>query len=141
MKVWPEFDHNGDLPIGVHPATLDEVLQHFGTPTLRRRLVAQRLERIYKLAISTGAVARFVVYGSFITSKPAPNDVDVFMLMEDSFDSNKVTGEAALVFDHPAAQNVYGASVSGSGGWRQSVASKRRLSIGKSNGTNHSVES
>lgn len=111
MKVWPEFDDNGDLPVGVHQAMLDEVIEHFGSPTLRRRLVGQRLERIYKLAISTGAVARFVVYGSFITNKPDPHDVDVFMLMEDSFDSNQVTGEAALVFDHLAAQNMYGASV------------------------------
>lgn len=111
MNVWPEFDHNGDLPIGVYQAKMDEVLEHFGTPTLRRRLVGQRLERIYKLAISTGAVARFVVYGSFITNKSDPNDVDVFLLMEDSFDANQVTGEAALVFDHLAAQNMYGASV------------------------------
>lgn len=111
MKVWPEFDDNGDLPVGVHPAMLDEVIEHFGSPTLRRRLVGQRLERIYKLVISTGAVARFVVYGSFITSKPDPHDVDVFMLMEDSFDSHQVAGEAALVFDHLAAQNMYGASV------------------------------
>ena len=33
------------------------------------------------------------------------------MLMEDSFDSHQVAGEAALVFDHLAAQNMYGASV------------------------------
>lgn len=111
MKIWPEFDTNGDLPVGIHHAKLDEVLEYFGISTLRRRLIAQRLERIYKLAISTGKVVRFVVYGSFITSKLDPNDVDVFMLMEDSFDLNQVTGETALVFDHLAAQNVFGGSV------------------------------
>lgn len=111
VKKWPEFDHNGDLPVGIHQATLSEVIEHFGTFTLRRNLVGQRLERIYNLAINTGKVARFVVYGSFITNKPAPNDVDVFILMEDSFDANEVSNEAALVFDHLAAQNVYGASV------------------------------
>ena len=52
MKVWPEFDDNGDLPVGVHQARLDEVIEHFGSPTLRRRLVGQRLERIYKLVFS-----------------------------------------------------------------------------------------
>ena len=30
MKNWPEFNHNGDLPVGIHEATLDEVLQHYG---------------------------------------------------------------------------------------------------------------
>ncbi len=33
------------------------------------------------------------------------------MLMEDTFDANYVTGEAAMIFDHAAAQNTQGASV------------------------------
>ena len=111
MKHWPEFDHNGDLPVGNHQATLAEVLTHFGTGTVQRRLVGHRLERIYKLAVSTGQVARFVVFGSFVTAKPDPGDVDIFMIMEDSFDANQVRGEAALIFDHLAGQNVEGASV------------------------------
>jgi predicted nucleotidyltransferase len=111
MKQWPEFDRNGDLPIGIHRATLAEVLQHFATGTLQRRLVGQRLERIYQLALSTRQVARFVVFGSFVTAKPDPGDVDIFLLMEDSFDSTQVRGEAAVIFDHLAGQNVEGASV------------------------------
>lgn len=111
MKKWPEFDDNGDLPVGIYQATLAEVLQHFGTGSLRRLLVGQRLERIYKLAKSTGQMARFIVFGSFVTAKPDPGDVDIFMLMENSFDSNQVRGEAAIIFDHLAVQNVEGASV------------------------------
>ncbi len=111
MKKWPEFDESGDLPVGIHQATLAEVLQHFGTGSLRRRLVGQRLERIYKLAKSTGQVARFIVFGSFVTAKHDPGDVDIFMLMENSFDSNQVRGEAAIILDHLAVQNVEGASV------------------------------
>jgi hypothetical protein len=74
-------------------------------------MVARRLERIYRFARSTGQLARFVVFGSFVTAKPEPNDVDIFMLMEDTFDSSKVTGEAAIIFDNMAAQNIEGASV------------------------------
>ncbi len=111
MKIWPEFDRHGDLPVGIHQATLSEVIAQFGATTMHRSLIGQRLERIYKLAFKTGELSRFVVYGSFITNKPAPNDVDVFMLMNDSFDTNRVTGDKVLVFDHLAAQNVYGASV------------------------------
>jgi hypothetical protein len=44
------------------------------------------LERIYKLAISTGHLGRFIVFGSFITAKIEPNDVAIFLLMNDSFD-------------------------------------------------------
>ena len=111
MKHWPEFDENGDLPVGIHQATLAEVLQHFGISTIQRRFVGQRLERIYRLALSTGQVARFVVFGSFVTAKPDPGDVDIFLLMEDAFDSNQVRGEVAIVFDHLIVQNVEGASV------------------------------
>jgi predicted nucleotidyltransferase len=63
------------------------------------------------LANSTGKVARFIVFGSFVTTTPAPGDVDIFLLMEDSFDVTQVHGEAALVFDVQKAQNVLGASV------------------------------
>ena len=111
MKKWPEFDDNGDLPTGIHQATLAEVLQHFGTGSIQRRLVGQRLARIYKLAKSSGQVARFIVFGSFVTAKHDPGDVDIFMLMENSFDLNQVRSKAAIIFDYLAVQNVEGASV------------------------------
>jgi hypothetical protein len=68
MNQWPGFDKNGDLPVGIHQGTLGEVLRHFGTGSLQRRLMGQRLERIYKLAYTTGQVARFIVFGSFVTA-------------------------------------------------------------------------
>ena len=111
MKRWPEFDRNGDLPVGVHKATLPEVIQHFGSGTLQRQTVARRLERIYNLAHGTSQLARFIVFGSFVTDKPEPNDVDVFLVMEDTFDGAKLQGEAALLFDHAAADVHFGASV------------------------------
>jgi hypothetical protein len=111
MMKWSEFDDKGDLPVGLHRAMIDEVVRHLGAGSVQRRIVGQRLERIFKLAISTEQVARFIVFGSFVTAKADPGDVDIFMLMEDSFDSDQVGGEAAIVFDHQAAQNVLGASV------------------------------
>jgi hypothetical protein len=46
-----------------------------------------------------------------VTAKPAPNDVDIFMLMDDTFDAQQVAGEAVLIFDHIAAQQAEGASI------------------------------
>lgn len=111
MKHWPNFNGDGDLPVGIHQATLAEATQHFGTGSLRRETIARRLERIYRFAGSTGQLARFIIFGSFVTTKPEPNDVDIFMLREDTFDANEVTGEAAIIFDNMAAQNIEGASV------------------------------
>lgn len=43
--------------------------------------------------------------------KQSPNDVDVFLLMDDGFDVSKLQGKARILFDHGAAQAHFGASV------------------------------
>ncbi|HLQ45650.1 MAG TPA: hypothetical protein VK137_13015, partial [Planctomycetaceae bacterium] len=81
----PEFNRSGDLPDGVHVATLSEVLQRFGRSNRARQIMAKRLQSIFDVAQSTGCVERFLVYGSFVTNKLEPNDVDVFLVMNDNF--------------------------------------------------------
>jgi predicted nucleotidyltransferase len=107
----PAFNEAGDLPPGVHGATLSEVLERFGQGSVQRCAVADRLTRLYQLAASSGQVARFVVFGSFATAKAEPNDIDILLLMEDTFDLAAVTGEAALVFQHLEANARFGASI------------------------------
>jgi hypothetical protein len=107
----PPFTSAGELPLGVHRATLREALDRFGTGSRQRMAVAERLERVYRLAQATGHLARFVVFGSFVTDILEPHDVDVFLMMDDAFDAGTLTGEAALVFDHSAADAHFGASV------------------------------
>lgn len=70
-----------------------------------------RLARVHELAAATGHMKRFVVFGSFVTAKHQPNDVDVFLIMHDTFDLAQVAGEARLIFDHAAAQAHFGASI------------------------------
>jgi hypothetical protein len=67
--------------------------------------------RIYDLASGTGHLARFIIFGSFITAKPDPNDVDIFFLMEDSFAPRQLSGETEIIFDHLAVQEHEGTSV------------------------------
>jgi len=107
----PGFVDTGDLPPGIHTATLEEVENRFGSGSAARMQLSDRLRRIHDLASSTGHVARFVVFGSFVTAKSEPNDVDIVMLMEDNFDVSALKGEVALLFDHVVAQTVFGASV------------------------------
>lgn len=107
----PEFDRNGELPLGVHPATLEQVIERFGTGTPQREAVTARLLRIYQLAAATGGLDRLVLFGSYITNKAAPNDVDVVLVMQDSFNVMACNEEARRLFDHREAQQVFGASV------------------------------
>ena len=107
----PLFDEQGDLPVGVHAATLDEVVTHFSHGTPQRQLVTLRLKRIYELAHRTGKVARFIIYGSYVTGKLTPNDVDIFLVMHDDFREDDYTEEILPVFDHLRSHNELGASI------------------------------
>lgn len=107
----PDFESNGDLPIGLHQATLDEVLARFGTSTLQRQAVTKRLINVHTLAKSTGQLKRFIIYGSYITDKPNPGDVDIFLVMQEGFDPDTLSGESKLVFEHGESHDKLGASI------------------------------
>jgi hypothetical protein len=107
----PPFGPSGDLPVGIHHASLQAVIERFGQGTHQRALAGARLSRIYAVAASTGHLRRFIVFGSFITTKPEPNDVDVFLLMDDSSRVGDLAGEAKILFEHAAAEVRFGASV------------------------------
>jgi hypothetical protein len=95
----------------VHPASLREDLDRFGVGSDRRKALALRLARVHRIAQASRHVARFVIFGSFVTNKVDPNDVDIFLLMADTFDAANLTGDASLLFDHAAAQAHFGTSV------------------------------
>ena len=108
----PEFTETGDLPTGVYEASLAETVDRFGTRSDRRKVLALRLKRVHQIASQTGHLARFVVFGSFVTEKHEPNDVDVFMITDDNFNMGSLVGEARLLFvDHGTAQDHFGCSV------------------------------
>ena len=45
----PDFNTDGDLPIGMYLASLDEVIDRFGKSTSQRAKIAERLKRIHSL--------------------------------------------------------------------------------------------
>jgi len=136
MFEWPGFNSEGDLPVGVYQASLSDVIDHFGTATPQRRIVSRRLARIFELASSTGHLSRFIVFGSFVTLKPAPNDVDIFLLIKDSFDLSQVTGAANVVFRQTTAPASFGC-----GGSLHSEGNKQQSKIGNSSATVRDAES
>lgn len=107
----PEFDKKGELPVGVHRATLDAVVERFGYGAPRREEVTSRLVRIYGIAHRTGKLERFVLFGSYVTSKPAPGDIDIILIMRDDFREPDYSKELLPVLDHQRAQRELGASI------------------------------
>jgi hypothetical protein len=107
----PAFDSHGDLPVGVHRATLAEVIERFGHGTSQREVVTSRLVHIYGLVQRTGKLLRFVIFGSYITAKLEPNDIDIILVMADNFDMAECDEQTQLLFDHLRVQQVLGASI------------------------------
>jgi hypothetical protein len=64
----------GELPPGIHAATIEEVEVVF-TTTPRRRLLFDGLRRALQNLKAAG-VRRVFIDGSFVTTKAEPNDVD-----------------------------------------------------------------
>ena len=80
----PELDQHGNLPPGIHPATLVEVEERFGRNTEVRRAEIESLRWLVDLAQRAG-VERLIVNGSFTTDVFEPNDVDCVLLMGHGF--------------------------------------------------------
>ena len=77
----PAFNDDGYLPPGIHPATLDEIAERFGSEPELRCVQMESLRWLIDLARRAG-VARIVVNGSFVTDAYEPNDVDCVLLVD-----------------------------------------------------------
>lgn len=71
----PDFEENGELPAGIHVATLLEVLEKFGTASEKRKFLVSGLKLVIKQFKQVG-VQRIYVDGSFTSDKEGPNDID-----------------------------------------------------------------
>lgn len=71
----PKFENNGNLPPGIHNASIVEVKQRFGINPHRKNLLTG-LDKLLKHLEDIGC---FLVYldGSFITNKEYPSDYDL----------------------------------------------------------------
>ncbi|MBM3242728.1 hypothetical protein FJZ31_41235 [Candidatus Poribacteria bacterium] len=107
----PNLNPSGELPEGVHSATIDEVIRQFGSGTSQREVVTARLRRIYQLAKDTGKLQRLIIFGSYITAKPEPNDVDIVLIFDDDFDFITCDKETKRLLEHQQATEEFGASI------------------------------
>ena len=104
---------NGYLPPGVHEATLSEVVERFGTNTPRRQVLASRLQELVNLARETSKLQRLFIWGSFVTDKLFPRDLDVFLLMQEGFDRefSALSPPQRYVFEHESARLLFEADI------------------------------
>ena len=85
----PDFNERGDLPVGIHLASLDEVEARFGLSSEVRQVQMESLRWLVELARRTGA-QRLVINGSFVAECLEPNDVDCVLLTGPDFPRDQI---------------------------------------------------
>jgi hypothetical protein len=107
----PVFNADGNLPEGIHRAAEDEVIKRFATTTARRKWLGDRLRSLLALAKSTGKLERVFLWGSFVTEKSLPNDLDVLLIFADDFSLDSAPIQCGVLFDHTQARIHFHADV------------------------------
>jgi len=109
--VLPEFTSEGDLPEGVYVTDWQEFRARFGAATARRVWLFGRFQALVELTVQTGKLRRVFVWGSFVTAKPAPKDVDILLLMDEDFEVERIAAPAQIVFDAVRAKLLFESDV------------------------------
>ena len=121
----PEFNIDGNLPGGIYTANEDEFLNRFATGSARRKWLGERLRELFTLVKSTGKLDRIFVWGSFVSVKESPNDVDLLLLMSDDFQLEKVSGDCKILFDYAGARVRFHVDIF----WSKSSIGKEALQL------------
>lgn len=87
----PEFDENGNLPPGIHPTQFDEVVHRFGgSRSPKRGSLTKELRQFFHF-IKYHAIGQYID-GSYVTTKLAPSDIDIIVLLPADFDILSTNG-------------------------------------------------
>jgi hypothetical protein len=111
QSMLPEFTQDGNLPEGIHSATAEEVFERFATSSARRQWLGERLHSLLALAKATGQLARVFLWGSFVTNKEIPNDLDMLLVMTAEFIVEAIPTPAQVLFDHVQARLNFHADI------------------------------
>jgi hypothetical protein len=83
----PQLEH-GALPPGIHECSLEECKEMFGrfSRSDRRIQLTEALHRYVDDVRSAGIAVSILVDGSYVTSKPEPNDIDLILVLRPDLD-------------------------------------------------------
>jgi len=109
--VLPELNDQGELPPGVYVADWKEFQARFCGSSSRRIWLSGRLRALLALAGANGQLRRAFIWGSFVTAKPAPKDLDILLIMDDDFEVDEISAPARAVFDSARAKLLFESDV------------------------------
>ena len=107
MRI-PAFDATGHLPTGIHDGTVEEIATRFSHFPERRSLWETLLRYVAELR-RWPLAQELLLDGSFVTSEPAPHDIDLILVLRDDYDlSQEVSPFEYNLRSHSMVRRTYG---------------------------------
>jgi hypothetical protein len=104
----PDFTPSGLLPPGIYAATLQEVRERYGQGSHARQQRSRLLQRVVEAAIVYRAIKRVLVWGSYVTTEPEPNDLDYSLIVSVEHDQAQLAAAHRRFVVPFAARRSYG---------------------------------
>lgn len=104
----PELDAEGNLPPGIHAALLAEVVERFGAGGDARAGFGRLLTDVVNAAKQYPTIKRVLVWGSFVTTKAEPRDLDYSVVVSADHRNSLVVMEHRRFLVPPDARVYYG---------------------------------
>ena len=92
-------------------ASLDDLRILFGTSTPRRQFLFRQLEIVIDQLLITRSVKQIYLFGSFVSGKASPNDVDLLVVMNAGFSTTQLGGKVLELFQHDVCRIRYQADL------------------------------
>jgi predicted nucleotidyltransferase len=92
-------------------AALDDLRIRFGASTPRRQFLFRQLEIVIDQLRVTGSLKQVYLFGSFVSGKASPNDVDLIVVMKAGFSTTQLGGKVLELFQHDLCRIRYHADL------------------------------
>jgi hypothetical protein len=104
----PDFESDGNLPAGIHRASLTDIEKRFARfmGSDRRIRLFSKLKQLMEIARFSGIVQRVIIGGSFVTAKSVPNDVDAVIVIAKDVDIETLVQHQYIATDRDALRRV-----------------------------------
>ena len=104
----PQLNVDGYLPPGIYFVELDEVLAQFGASIPTRQRQGNLLRLIVGSARKYPTIKRVLLWGSFVSAKPEPGDLDYSIVVDPRHSTTTIAPEDRRFFIPRYARMYYG---------------------------------
>lgn len=104
----PDLNADASLPHGIHAASLAEVATRFGVGSAARERQAELLRQVVAAAGAYRTIKRVLVWGSFVTDKDEPNDLDFSIVVSVDHPQTRIDRPHRRFFVPVDARQFYG---------------------------------